>query len=515
MVAGTVEPVRQAVATADRHRGTSSARRATCDAPRRHGADAEGGSPARAADALDGALARVVATRSPAADAGAGPPGAPRPTAPMLQRSYHLFNFGTNEYDQLTDAWTELAELDKAVNAHAPLADIRNAWNARPEDQLLRALKRIMAADARKTTGGYMWEAVGWHAHSRAWYFVGRDKAARAVLGESHRASAEATETELANQVLGTGTTALSIRRDVGSYGQKVVAALNHWVSTNVVDAGFASKTERYGYYYNPVTLWGAVQGRTAQGARGRGRREQHGRREGHQPRSPTSARRIYKKDAAFISVAPDQAKATSPSGVEDIDAVRSKQTETMNETSASMRYARSHNMLVDVGPSFTTGRLLKLGEHIGATDREQTAVALALFAFWNRNYWRAASGIHHFHFVMDMLQNFVPGKYKYTGYPADISEVYDFDNVEEVVVDPGEKESDDLADPCSCTPERRGPAGSQLRREHVQRAVERLVGPRRVGVVARAHVRASGRCRGRRPGRRGCGRSAGSTGRR
>jgi hypothetical protein len=140
---------------------------------------------------------------------------------------------------------------------------------------------------------------------------------------------------------------------------------------------------------------------------------------------------------AAFVSISPDQAKASSPSGVEDIDAVRNKQTETMNETSASMKYARSHNMLVDVGPSLTTGRLLKLGEHIGATDREQTAVGLALSAFWNRHYWRAASAIHHFHFAMDMLEN------KYQGYPADISEVYDFDNVEEVVVDDGEKEQD------------------------------------------------------------------------
>ena len=41
----------------------------------------------------------------------------------------------------------------------------------------------------------------------------------------------------------------------------------------------------------------------------------------------------------------------------------------------------------------------------------------------------------------MDMLQNFVPGQYKYTGYPADISEVYDFDKV---VVDQG-KEQDVL----------------------------------------------------------------------
>ena len=140
----------------------------------------------------------------------------------------------------------------------------------------------------------------------------------------------------------------------------------------------------------------------------------------------------LYKIDPAFVSVDAAQQKASSPSGVEDIEDIRDEHSGTMLETSASMKYARSHGMLVDVGPSYTTGRLLKLGVQAGATDREQTAVALALFAFWNVHYWRSASGIHHFHFVMDMLQNFVPGKYKYTGYPADISEIYDFDNVGE-----------------------------------------------------------------------------------
>lgn len=380
------------------------------------------------------------------------PPAVGRPGTPTLQRSYHLFNFSTNKFDQVTDAYAELKELRREANSNATLADVKDAWNARPKEQLLRALKRLMAADARNTTGGYMWEAVGMHGHSRAWYFVGRHQAVRAILGESHRASAEATETELANQVLGTGPTALSIRRDVATYGQKVVDLLKHFVASSQVDADFATKTQRYGYYYNPLTLWGEYK---------------VGPRKALEDAIASSScdvvkaiaaitdicSAIYKKDEAFISVSPDQAKATSPSGVESIDAVRSKKTDTMIETSASMRYARSHNMLVDVGPSYTTGRLLKLGEHIGATDREQTAVALALFAFWNRHYWRSASGIHHFHFVMDMLQNFVPGRYKYTGYPTDISEVYDFDNVTEVVVDEGEKESDELTAPVTGPP--------------------------------------------------------------
>lgn len=85
------------------------------------------------------------------------------------------------------------------------------------------------------------------------------------------------------------------------------------------------------------------------------------------------------------------------------------------------MKYARKYMMLVDVGPSFSTGRLLQLGTAIGASREEQQAVALALFAFWNKLYWRATSGIHHFHFIMDMLENYEPGSYEYKGYPASI----------------------------------------------------------------------------------------------
>jgi hypothetical protein len=94
-----------------------------------------------------------------------------------------------------------------------------------------------------------------------------------------------------------------------------------------------------------------------------------------------------------------------------------------LNEKSESMKHARKHGMLVDVGPSFSTGRILQLGTAIGATPSEHEAVALALFAFWNRSYWRATSGIHHFHFVMDMLENYVPGVYKFQGYPASIAQ--------------------------------------------------------------------------------------------
>lgn len=227
---------------------------------------------------------------------------------------------------------------------------------------------------------------------------------------------------------------ATSIARDIGTLGKKVLA----WIKANVdaggVPAALFDKTQRYGYYYNPITLWGAYSVGPSKALETATAKSQ-----------PDVVKAIaaitdicsavFKADGTFISVTADQAKASSPGAIEDIETIRDHDSGMMDETSASMKHARSHNMMVDHGPSYTTGRLLKLGTHVGATDREQTAVALALFAFWNIHYWRSSSGIHHFHYVMDMLNNFVPGRYKYQGYPAHISDVYDFDNVPNLAV--------------------------------------------------------------------------------
>jgi hypothetical protein len=259
--------------------------------------------------------------------------------------------------------------------------------------------------------------------------FVNRENAVRAVLAESLRSEAEGKETALAKQVLGSSKTAKAIKRDVRSYGRKTLALIKQLSISHptVIDDTFAAKTQRYGYYYNPYTLFGKYT---------------VGPRKALENAVATTdcdvvkaiaaitdiCSAFYKVDPAFISVTTDKQKAHSPSGTETIEDIRDDDTGTMLETSQSMMYARSHGMLVDVGPSYTTGRLLTLGVKAGASDREQVAVALALFAFWNTQYWRAASGIHHFHFVMDMLQNFVPGKYQYTGYPAHVSEIYDYE---------------------------------------------------------------------------------------
>jgi hypothetical protein len=373
-------------------------------------------------DALGTVLARAVADRASA-------PHTP-PATSLLQREYFLYDATGGKWNQLTDISAELDALDQEVASNAPLRmDIGAKWQSQSRFALWSALMRMMEETDRATVKGYVLEAIGFNAPTKSWMFVNRENAVRAVLAESLRSEAEGKETALAKQVLGSSKTAKAIKRDVRSYGQKTLALITQLSISlpTVIDDTFATKTQRYGYYYNPYTLWGKYT---------------VGPRKALETAVATDdvdlvktiaaitdiCSAFYKVDETFLSVTPDKQKAHSPAGTETIEDIRDDDTGTMLETSQSMMYARSHGMLVDVGPSYTTGRLLTLGEKAGASDREQVAVALALFAFWNVGYWRAASGIHHFHFVMDMLQNFVPGKYKYTGYPAHISEIYDYE---------------------------------------------------------------------------------------
>ncbi|MGG6297722.1 eCIS core domain-containing protein [Leptolyngbya sp. AN02str] len=98
-----------------------------------------------------------------------------------------------------------------------------------------------------------------------------------------------------------------------------------------------------------------------------------------------------------------------------------------IDETSLVMKKVRESEMLVEVGPSYTTARLMQLCETVGCDDNEKIAVALAIFAFWNKNYWKSASGIHRFHFVMDMCKNYVPSLNYNFAYPDQISELAPF----------------------------------------------------------------------------------------
>ncbi|KVU10236.1 hypothetical protein WK61_23220 [Burkholderia ubonensis] len=60
-----------------------------------------------------------------------------------------------------------------------------------------------------------------------------------------------------------------------------------------------------------------------------------------------------------------------------------------------------------DMGPSMTAARMFVLATHGGATSSQIHALALALFAFWNRIYRRDITDVHRYHFTMDMAANF------------------------------------------------------------------------------------------------------------
>jgi Domain of unknown function (DUF4157) len=110
-------------------------------------------------------------------------------------------------------------------------------------------------------------------------------------------------------------------------------------------------------------------------------------------------------------------------------DGVTSGMIAYIEEKSEVMKKVRENKMLVEVGPSYTTGRLMQLCETLGCSDDEKIAVALAIFAFWNKDYWKSTSGIHRFHFVMDMCKNYVPSLEYKIAYPEHIGDLATFLN--------------------------------------------------------------------------------------
>ena len=86
---------------------------------------------------------------------------------------------------------------------------------------------------------------------------------------------------------------------------------------------------------------------------------------------------------------------------------VGDKYRRTLNQDHAALVAARLHSKPVEVGPSLTTGRFMQAATCAGATPAELEALAWGLFAFWNQSYTTLASGIHRFHFVMDMANNY------------------------------------------------------------------------------------------------------------
>lgn len=95
----------------------------------------------------------------------------------------------------------------------------------------------------------------------------------------------------------------------------------------------------------------------------------------------------------------------------------------TLKENSGFVMAARVQGMPIWAGPSFTTGRMMKMAEWAGASAREFEALAWAIFGFWNQCYPSSSTWVHRFHEVMDMAANwgvpFVPFAYP-RGAPPD-----------------------------------------------------------------------------------------------
>jgi Domain of unknown function (DUF4157) len=122
-----------------------------------------------------------------------------------------------------------------------------------------------------------------------------------------------------------------------------------------------------------------------------------------------------------------EEIKKVRPSLFESVFGKKEKVKSYIEEKSKVMKKVRENKMLVEVGPSYTTGRLMQLCETLKCSDQEKIAVALAIFAFWNRDYWKSTSGIHRFHFVMDMCKNYVPSLEYKIAYPENIKDLAPF----------------------------------------------------------------------------------------
>ena len=78
----------------------------------------------------------------------------------------------------------------------------------------------------------------------------------------------------------------------------------------------------------------------------------------------------------------------------------------TLKENSGFVMAARVQGVPIWAGPSFTTGRLMRMAEWARATPAELEALAWCLFAFWNQRYPTSSTWVHRFHEVMDMAAN-------------------------------------------------------------------------------------------------------------
>ncbi|WP_442811257.1 eCIS core domain-containing protein [Streptomyces sp. NBC_00481] len=79
----------------------------------------------------------------------------------------------------------------------------------------------------------------------------------------------------------------------------------------------------------------------------------------------------------------------------------------TPNQKNPQVNTAGRLGYPVSLGPSRTTGKLMKLAHVTGADPQMKESIAYALMALWYTDYRRDLTDIHRYHFVMDMAANF------------------------------------------------------------------------------------------------------------
>lgn len=320
---------------------------------------------------------------------------------------------------EITDTTSEWEVLNTYATSDRIDTALQNSWVHLLPAQGREILGQWMADESTIQKG--IREALGGKMTGRSWIFANEEEAIRALIAESKRNVVERTEARLAKQVLESTPVLTGLRR----YITKLKAYVTRLEELEYVEEDWLKKTGKYEYYYqsakkllgftttiddvisNPNDydmkyLIAALKDASTEFFK---------------------LSRTSKIAETSVQVPPEMSfswyrDSAGEEKEESIDTVRPG--EAIREGSETMKSIRRNSMLVDHGPSYSTGRLMQLGKSIGATDAELEAVAWALFAFWNQGYWRSTSGIHHFHFVMDMLKNYVTTVDSFR-YPADL----------------------------------------------------------------------------------------------
>jgi hypothetical protein len=346
------------------------------------------------------------------------------------------------ENAQRTDAELEYNVLNMQAQSLPALNDVKAKWNSAGKELIMATIERMMSGSKAGSVSAVVSETFGSAGPVKTWNLTDKEEAVRTVLAETTRPRGEAKEKAMAQEVMSGDVTPM-VLEGIQRYMSRLATYIEELNRDHYLDKEFSlDKAGEYGSYYQPTKVkLGALSrsmGTVLKDARSY---KEIGpligalkdissefwewlRRETQRTVNTGYRSQAHDKADASIATPANKSKANYKfidlKQQEDISTVR-PQGQPITEKSQSMKKAREHGMLVEVGPSFSTGRLMQLGTAIKAKPEEMEAVALGIFAFWNQGYWRSMSGIHHYHFVMDMLENYVPGTYALDGYPPNV----------------------------------------------------------------------------------------------